>query len=375
MITKLKDDIRGLEKKNQGMHLQLEKLKLWIAKRTDEFGLGKHIQKEARRKEKMAGSDSSDSPLLRGDPSLHTVAGSEERRMDSRSPASSPKSSSSPPASPDFFQPVGIRTIVSLPQLQTPWLVEQSSREEKDQSLNTDVEEEVVLCSSTAPQPPDQFVVGMPEGQSLQVVEDQPLIYIAKDANAIYIVQSQDGQQQVVTGIPGLQEVTVGTTEVQAAEISGSIGSSVAAVRGDANDNVPAAEIAKSSASGKENVSQDTTSSYEPSEATAVESLLKLGYKLEKPQPAPETAQLVVSTAPEEVSAVAADHNYEAPDVITVPVAALESAGTVTVTTTSDNVLKHTNTNPLMNRSFQADVIHKLREFGLVVHTIPVGSA
>ena len=37
---------------------------------------------------------------------------------------------------------------------------------------------------------------------------------------------------------------------------------------------------------------------------------------------------------------MAADHNYEAPDVITVPVAALESAGTVTVTTTSDNVLK-----------------------------------
>ena len=172
---------------------------------------------------------------------------------------------------------------MSLPQLQTPWLVEQSSREEKDQSLNTDVEEEVVLCSSTAPQPPDQFVVGMPVGQSLQVVEDQPLIYIAKDTNAIYIVQSQDGQQQVVTGIPVLQEVTVGTTEVQAAEISGSIGSSVAAVRGDANDIVPAAEIAKSSASGKENVSQDTTSSYEPSEATAVEALLKLGYKIEKP--------------------------------------------------------------------------------------------
>ena len=151
---------------------------------------------------------------------------------------------------------------------------------------------------------------------------------------------------------------------------------------------MPAAEIAKNVAhTGKENVSPDTTPSCGPSEATAVESLLKLGYKIEKPQLAPEAASRA-DPAPEKTRAVSVDHSYEAPDIITVPVSALESTGTVTVTTTTttkDTASKHCrpadNTNPPMNGLLQADVISKLREIGFVfapggvVRTIPVGSA
>ena len=378
------------------LRAQNDQLKRWIGKRAKELGLDKRVQREAGHKKMAALQHSSGSPLIRGDPSLHSDTANEELMADSKSTggAESPKSlSSPPPTSPDGFQPVGIRTTLPRPQLQTPWLVEQPA-DEKGQCPKVDGAVEEVALPGTAEQ---HMVTGLLTAPQRQVAEEQQIFYLPKDT--ILIVQGQEGQQpimtaapalqEVIVGTPQMQEVIVGTPQMQVVEVSGNIGSSMVALRGDAKEaKMPAAEIAKSVANtGKENVSPDTTPSCEPSEATAVESLLKLGYKIEKPQLAPEAASCA-ALAPEETSAVSVDHCYEAPHIITVPDSALESTGTVTVTTTTttkDTASKHCSpadsSSPLMNGLLQADVISKLREIGFVFapggvdSTIRVGSA
>ena len=416
MVEKLKDDNHELTKENHMLRTQNDQLKRWIGKRAKELGLSKHVQREDGHKKMAELRHISGSPLIRGDPSLHNVTANEELMADSKSTggAESPKSlSPPPPSSPDGFQPVGIRTTLPRPQLQTPWLVEQPAVE-KGQCPKVDGAVEEVALPGTAEQ---HMMAGLLTAPQLQVAEEQQIVYLPKDT--ILIVQGQDGQQPIMTAAPALQEVIVGTPQTQAVivetpqtqevivgtpqtqevivgtpqmqvvEVSGNIGSSMVALRGDAKEaKTPAAEIAKSVANaGKENVSPDTTPSCEPSEATAVESLLKLGYKIEKPQLAPEAA-LPAALAPEETSAEPVDHCYDAPDVISVPDNALESTGTVTVTTTTttkDTAPKHCSpadgSSPLMNGLLQADVISKLREIGFVfapggvARTIPVGSA
>ena len=424
MVEKLKGDKHELVKENHVLRTQNDQLKRWIGKRANELGLGKHVQREDGHKKMAELRHSSGSPLIRGDPSLHSATANEELMADSKSTggAESLKSlSPPPPSSPDGFQPVGIRTTLPRPQLQTPWLVEQPA-DEKGQCPKVDGAVEEMALSGTAEQ---LMMTGLLKAPQLQVAEEQQIVYIPKDT--ILIVQGQDGQQPIMTAAPALQEVIVGTPQTQAVivetpqtqevivgtpqtqeaivgtpqtqevivgtpqmqvvEVSGSIGSSMVALRGDAKEaNMPAAEIAKSVANtGKENVSPDTTPACEPSEATAVESLLKLGYKIEKPQLPPEAASRA-ALAPEET--VPVDHCYEAPHIITVSDSALESTGTVTVTTTTttkDTASKHCSpadsSNHLMNGLLQADVISKLREIGFVfapggvVSTIPVGSA
>ena len=286
--------------------------------------------------------------------------------------------------------------------------------DEKGQCPKVDGAVEEVALPGTAEQ---HMVTGLLTAPQRQVAEEQQIVYLPKDT--ILIVQGQEGQQPIMTAAPALQEVIVGTPQTQAVivetpqtqevivgtpqmqevivgtpqmqvvEVSGNIGSSMVALRGDAKEaKMPAAEIAKSVANtGKENVSPDTTPSCESSEAIAVESLLKLGYKIENPQLALEAASCA-ALAPEETSAVSVDHCYEAPHIITVPDSALESTGTVTVTTTTttkDTASKHcspaNSSSPLINGLLQADVISKLREIGFVfapggvVSTIRVGSA
>ena len=396
MVEKLKDDNHELTKENHVLRAQNDQLKRWIGKRAKELGLDKHVQREDGHKKMAELQHSSGSPLIRGDPSLPSVTANEELMADSKSTggAESPKSlSPPPPSSPDGFQPVGIRTTLPRPQLQTPWLVEQPA-DEKGQCPKVDGAVEEVALPGTAEQ---HMVTGLLTAPQRQVAEEQQIVYLPKDT--ILIVQGQEGQQpimtaapalqEVIVGTPQMQEVIVGTPQMQVVEVSGNIGSSMVALRGDAKEaKMPAAEIAKSIANtGKENVSPDTTPSCEPSEATAVESLLKLGYKIEKPQLAPEAASCA-ALAPEETSAVPVDHCYEAPHIITVPDSALEFTGTVTVTTTTttkDTASKHcspaNSSSPLINGLLQADVISKLREFGFVfapggvVSTIRVGSA
>ena len=426
MVEKLKDDNHELTKENHVLRAQNDQLKRWIGKRAKELGLDKHVQREDGHKKMAELQHSSGSPLIRGDPSLPSVTANEELMADSKSTggAESPKSlSPPPPSSPDGFQPVGIRTTLPRPQLQTPWLVEQPA-DEKGQCPEVDGAVEEVALPGTAEQ---HMVTGLLTAPQRQVAEEQQIVYLPKDT--ILIVQGQEGQQPIMTAAPALQEVIVGTPQTQAVivetpqtqevivgtpqmqevivgtpqtqevivgtpqmqvvEVSGNISSSMVALRGDAKEaKMPAAEIAKSVANtGKENVSPDTTPSCEPSEATAVESLLKLGYKIEKPQLAPEAASCA-ALAPEETSAVPVDHCYEAPHIITVPDSALESTGTVTVTTTTttkDTASKHcspaNSSSPLINGLLQADVISKLREIGFVfapgevVSTIRVGSA
>ena len=378
------------------LRAQNDQLKRWIGKRAKELGLDKRVQREAGHKKMAALQHSSGSPLIRGDPSLHSDTANEELMADSKSTggAESPKSlSSPPPTSPDGFQPVGIRTTLPRPQLQTPWLVEHPA-DEKGQCPKVDGAVEEVALPGTAEQ---HMVTGLLTAPQRQVAEEQQIFYLPKDT--ILIVQGQEGQQpimtaapalqEVIVGTPQMQEVIVGTPQMQVVEVSGNISSSMVALRGDAKEaKMPAAEIAKSVANtGKENVSPDTTPSCESSEAIAVESLLKLGYKIEKPQLAPEAASCA-ALAPEETSAVPVDHCYEAPHIITVPDSALESTGTVTVTTTTttkDTASKHCSpadsSSPLMNGLLQADVISKLREIGFVFapggvdSTIRVGSA
>lgn len=396
MVEKLKDDNHELTKENHVLRAQNDQLKRWIGKRAKELGLDKRVQREAGHKKMAALQHSSGSPLIRGDPSLHSDTANEELMADSKSTggAESPKSlSSPPPTSPDGFQPVGIRTTLPRPQLQTPWLVEQPA-DEKGQCPKVDGAVEEVALPGTAEQ---HMVTGLLTAPQRQVAEEQQIFYLPKDT--ILIVQGQEGQQpimtaapalqEVIVGTPQMQEVIVGTPQMQVVEVSGNIGSSMVALRGDAKEaKMPAAEIAKSVANtGKENVSPDTTPSCESSEAIAVESLLKLGYKIENPQLALEAASCA-ALAPEETSAVSVDHCYEAPHIITVPDSALESTGTVTVTTTTttkDTASKHCSpadsSSPLMNGLLQADVISKLREIGFVFapggvdSTIRVGSA
>ena len=396
MVEKLKKDNHELTKENHVLRAQNDQLKRWIGKRAKELGLDKRVQREAGHKKMAALQHSSGSPLIRGDPSLHSDTANEELMADSKSTggAESPKSlSSPPPTSPDGFQPVGIRTTLPRPQLQTPWLVEQPA-DEKGQCPKVDGAVEEVALPGTAEQ---HMVTGLLTAPQRQVAEEQQIFYLPKDT--ILIVQGQEGQQpimtaapalqEVIVGTPQMQEVIVGTPQMQVVEVSGNIGSSMVALRGDAKEaKMPAAEIAKSVANtGKENVSPDTTPSCESSEAIAVESLLKLGYKIENPQLALEAASCA-ALAPEETSAVSVDHCYEAPHIITVPDSALESTGTVTVTTTTttkDTASKHCSpadsSSPLMNGLLQADVISKLREIGFVFapggvdSTIRVGSA
>ena len=396
MVEKLKDDNHELTKENHVLRAQNDQLKRWIGKRAKELGLDKHVQREDGHKKMAELQHSSGSPLIRGDPSLHSVTANEELMADSKSTggAESPKSlSSPPPTSPDGFQPVGIRTTLPRPQLQTPWLVEQPA-DEKGQCPKVDGAVEEVALPGTAEQ---HMVTGLLTAPQRQVAEEQQIVYLPKDT--ILIVQGQEGQQpimtaapalqEVIVGTPQMQEVIVGTPQMQVVEVSGNIGSSMVALRGDAKEaKMPAAEIAKSVANtGKENVSPDTTPSCESSEAIAVESLLKLGYKIENPQLALEAASCA-ALAPEETSAVSVDHCYEAPHIITVPDSALESTGTVTVTTTTttkDTASKHcspaNSSSPLINGLLQADFISKLREIGFVfapgevVSTIRVGSA
>lgn len=366
MIEELKRERNILTKENNSLRLSYEQLKRWIGKRAQELGLGKHLyDKDGQALEKVmaaaaAGLDSSGKPVLRGDPSLHSASDpvavaivTDQEQVKSRS--SSPKSVGSPQPTSNGFWPVGFRTAGSHPLVPSPWLVEGPTIEE-DRTLKIDMGEEEDLTGITAP----QLVVDVPGGQPMQGPEDQQIMYLPKDT--IIIVHGPDSQQHAMTGAPGLQQITLaGPPEVQASEISGSTGSTMVAVHGDVNGDLPAAETAKKNdGPGKENPTLVTALPFEPNEATAVESLLKLGYRIEKPK--------LVSAAPE----APGDHNYQA-NVITVPASAVDSASTVTVTTaqTASNTTTTTTSSskPLVNGQFNG------RRFGLVITSLPVGTA
>ena len=246
---------------------------------------------------------------------------------ESVSMASLPKEADAPATTFDF-QPVGIRTAYIRPQLHTPWLVEQPSIEKASKEG-----EAHMSMTVEAQQLP---VVGLPEGQTMLSAEGQQVLYIPQNT---YLVVQGDGGQQVLTTSSELppvlvapqQEVIAAAPEVGKEPVE--VDSGVQLSHGDVGDkHEAAAEQDMDTSPTQVDVTTQGAAIAQPSMATAISSLLKLGCRIEMPG----GLQLVSSTpASEETNVVIADHSYEAANVIAVPTATLEASNFVTVTTSS----------------------------------------
>ncbi|KAK7113163.1 uncharacterized protein [Littorina saxatilis] len=392
MIEQLKGDLHKFSTENRTLRQQTDSLKRWIGKRADSLGLVKHGKdgREKRTDKSVLRGDPSmhaaavsnghmtrrelpspDSHMSRQElpapaPDIHMTL----TRPDS--PASSTHSASPPPHSASEFQPVGIKTSTKRHTLQTPWLVETPD----DTSGQHQDKDDVIFTGMTPPQSPDRHEVVTAQvqgqGQALQVGEDQQVLYLPKDA--YFIVQGEDGSQiltpvmqhvamatpQLVVGAPLVQSVPLGVTQVATPAVSSvapsimspavtSVAPPVAiastpqleaedlSVRTGSVVTEPLGDVryAKTAADNTDQVKvkvaggAEKTTVKDPSVVTAIESLLKLGFKIESPR---VEAAMEMETMETETPAV----SCQMPSVITVPVDAPESAATLTITTTSN---------------------------------------
>ncbi|KAL8588972.1 hypothetical protein ACOMHN_065754 [Nucella lapillus] len=232
-IEKLKDVLTKASKENGTLHSNIDHLKRWIGKHAKDLGLGRHVQKkQAEEMGLLKPMKVQTERVLRADPSLHsaglpTAADSElvQSRSASTSPplssasmwssaaapgavspsskfqASSlaplyPQVASSPPllssqGSQDCFQPVGIRTMLTLPQLPltVPQFVAQPPEAHLYGSITTGQQEEVNYSAG------------------------HPFIYFSN--NAFYMVPGDDDRQVLMVAPKVQPDTGMDVSEVQ----------------------------------------------------------------------------------------------------------------------------------------------------------------
>lgn len=224
-IGKLKDQLNKASKENGSLRTNIDHLKRWIGKHAKDLGLGKHLQKRQveevglPKAMKIRSED-----VLRADPSLHSASlptdpdlvplrsASTSPPLSSTSMLSSvvspdavspisklsapslaplyPQIASSPPLSThDCFQPVGIRTVLTFPQvsLSLPQVVEQPLNTHHYSHAGR--QEEVIY----------------PGGQ--------PLVYLSKDT--VFVVQRDDDRQPVMVAPKAQPDIRLDEQEVQ----------------------------------------------------------------------------------------------------------------------------------------------------------------
>ncbi|XP_076459918.1 uncharacterized protein LOC143293015 [Babylonia areolata] len=328
MVQKLREDVYGAVKENELLRKTNEQLKRWIGKRSFEFGLTKYIPSDDQSKvfpaEAVSTILTSGNPFLNASDNVTGTISRDKVTMDQVPPK---------PSSPPREQRADRPQPSARPKLQTPWLVDSVVKETPtpDKVISSSQrsvqlsgiqpvvmstprtvqlgENQPMVVTSSPPRtvqlvenPPmvvtssPQCTVQLGESQPMVVSSGPPVVYVPKDAIIVRQDSPVGGVVKTGTMEPRVvvsPKLAVEPPEMLKADMPRVSGSSSAVLHGSAKNDPPASSNHGKETWASETHGDDAIAGMDPATATAIESLLKLGYKIKLPNPeaAPEGHQ------------------------------------------------------------------------------------
>lgn len=353
MIAQLKEELGEMQEKNKTLNFTLDNLKRWVAKRAEELHLDKYQNKEWEDRPGASKSSSpikrSQSPLLLGDPSLHSSAVT-ERTTSPLSALSLPEVTT--PTKKIFFTPKPAQSPRQI--LSSPWVVEHSPVQEGSAAQAVVDKKEFMVDKK-------EFIIDKKE-----FIAEEPQVF---EGNGVEMMQSSSDQVFYLDNgyilIMGNAQTTMPQSPSRASSLGqeqrGIMTNSLTILNRDANDILPVS-AAKTSEATKE---------------SAIEGLLRLhcpNASLGK-KPSAAITEIPMTTAVKATD----DHNYIPSRVpfLAKPESRFTTASsnaTNTITTTNDiaSLFAHVSQEQLLKALKDAGVAVKVPSQEYVTITVPV---